>query len=170
MIPPRHIKKARGSGNELAINGEYKIAAPREKVWAALNDAVVLQACIPGCEELRKLSDTQIEAKITAQLGPIRSTFATRIVLSDLNPPLGYTLSGEGKGVVGFGRGSAKVELTNVEGGTLLRYEGLLTTGGKLAQLGARLVESATRSYAEQFFTAFAQRLNDIAALDQRAG
>ena len=144
----------------MAIQGEYKIAAPREQVWAALNDPAVLQACIPGCEELTQQSDTQIEAKITAQLGPIRSKFATQIQLSDLDPPNGYTLSGEGKGVAGFGRGSAKVALSELDGGTLLRYDAQLSIGGKLAQVGSRLVESATRSYADQFFAAFAQKLN----------
>jgi carbon monoxide dehydrogenase subunit G len=144
----------------LAIQGEYKIAAPREQVWAALNDPAVLQACIPGCEELTRQSDTQIEAKITAQLGPIRSKFATQIMLSDLDPPNGYTLSGEGKGVAGFGRGSAKVALSEADGGTLLRYDAQLSIGGKLAQVGSRLVESATRSYADKFFEAFAQTLN----------
>jgi len=144
----------------VAIQGEYKIAASREQVWAALNDPEVLQACIPGCEELTKQSDTQIDAKITAQLGPIRSKFATQILLSDLNPPSGYTLSGEGKGVAGFGRGSAKVALIDSEGGTLLRYDAQLTVGGKLAQVGSRLVETATRSYADQFFERFAERCN----------
>jgi carbon monoxide dehydrogenase subunit G len=144
----------------VAIQGEYKIAAPRAQVWAALNDPEVLQACIPGCEELIKQSDTQIEAKITAQLGPIRSKFATLITLSDLNPPEGYTLSGEGKGVAGFGRGSAKVSLTEADGGTVLRYDAQLSVGGKLAQVGSRLVEAATRSYADQFFDRFAERLN----------
>jgi len=144
----------------LAIQGEYKIAAPRGHVWAALNDPEVLQSCIPGCEELTKLSDTQIEAKITAQLGPIRSKFATSIVLSELNPPEGYTMSGEGKGVAGFGRGSARVALSESGGGTLLRYDAQLSVGGKLAQVGSRLVETATRSYADQFFERFAARLN----------
>lgn len=144
----------------MAFQGEYNIAAPRDQVWAALNDPEVLKACIPGCEELTRLSDTQIEAKITAQLGPIRSKFSTQIVLSDLDPPHGYTLSGEGKGVAGFGRGSAKVTLSETDGGTLLRYDAQLGVGGKLAQVGSRLVESATRSYADQFFERFAQRLN----------
>jgi carbon monoxide dehydrogenase subunit G len=155
----------------VAIQGEYKIAAPREQVWAALNDPEVLQACIPGCEELTKQSDTRIEAKITAQLGPIRSKFATLITLSELNPPEGYTLSGEGKGVAGFGRGSAKVALSVAEGGTLLRYDASLSVGGKLAQVGSRLVETATRSYADQFFERFAERLNlgQPPAVDQAA-
>jgi carbon monoxide dehydrogenase subunit G len=144
----------------VAIQGEYKIAASREQVWAALNDPAVLQACIPGCEELTKQSDTQIDAKITAQLGPIRSKFATQITLSDLNPPSGYTLSGEGKGVAGFGKGNANVSLIESEGGTLLRYDAQLSVGGKLAQVGSRLVETATRSYADQFFERFAGRLN----------
>jgi uncharacterized protein len=144
----------------VAFQGEYSIVAPRDQVWAALNDPEVLKACIPGCEELTKTSDTQIEAKITAQLGPIRSKFSTQIVLSDLNPPEGYTLSGEGKGVAGFGRGSAKVTLSEADGGTLLRYDAQLGVGGKLAQVGSRLVESATRSYADQFFERFAKHLN----------
>ena len=153
----------------MAIQGEYTIAAPREQVWSALNDPTVLQACIPGCESLTKQSDTQIDARITAQLGPIRSTFATQIVLSDLDPPNGYTLSGEGKGVAGFGRGSAKVTLSATDGGTLLRYDAQLSIGGKLAQIGSRLVEAATRSYADQFFEAFAQRLNAPAGPESAA-
>ena len=153
----------------MAIKGEYTIAAPRDQVWAALNDPTVLQACIPGCESLTKQSDTQIDARITAQLGPIRSTFATRIVLSELDPPNGYTLSGEGKGVAGFGRGSAKVSLSDAASGSLLRYDAQLSIGGKLAQIGSRLVEAATRSYADQFFEAFAQRLNSPAGADPDA-
>jgi carbon monoxide dehydrogenase subunit G len=164
-----------GDGNDakgiskVAFQGEYSIFAPREQVWAALNDPEVLKACIPGCEELTKTSDTQIEAKITAQLGPIRSKFSTQIVLSDLNPPEGYTLSGEGKGVAGFGRGSAKVTLSEADGGTLLRYDARLGVGGKLAQVGSRLVESATRSYADQFFERFAKYLNGGEAESQPA-
>ncbi len=144
----------------MAIQGEYRIAASRDAVWAALNDAAVLQACIPGCEELNKVSDTEIDAKINAQLGPVRSVFATKIALAELNPPVSYTLSGEGKGVAGFGKGSAKVELTEDGAATILRYSADLKLGGKLAQVGSRLLEAATRQLADQFFDAFAKRLD----------
>jgi carbon monoxide dehydrogenase subunit G len=142
----------------MAIQGEYTIEAPRAAVWQALNDPAVLKACIPGCESMTKSSDTAIEAKITAQIGPIRSSFASHIVLSDVDPPSGYTLTAEGKGVAGFGRGTARVSLVELGGRTVLTYDAQMTIGGKLAQVGSRLVESATRSYADQFFAAFAQQ------------
>jgi carbon monoxide dehydrogenase subunit G len=148
----------------LAIQGEYRIGAPREAVWQALNDTEVLQACIPGCEELVRKSATEIDGRINAQLGPVRSTFATHIELKDLSPPAGYTLVGEGKGVAGFGKGSANVELVEDGPGTLLRYNAELRIGGKLAQVGSRLVEGATRQLADQFFDAFAKRLDSQAS------
>jgi len=142
----------------MAIQGEYRIGAPREAVWRSLNDPAVLRSCIPGCESLTMQSDTEIEAKISAHIGPIRSSFATRILLSDINPPQGYTLTAEGKGVAGFGRGTAKVNLTEIDGGTVLEYNGQMSVGGKLAQVGSRLVETATRSYADQFFESFSKQ------------
>lgn len=151
-------------GDILAIQGEFRIAASREVVWQALNDPEVLKACIPGCQELTRQSDSQIDAKITAQFGPVRSQFAARITLSDIDPPSGYTLSGEGKSVVGFGRGSATVRLSDAGADTILRYDAQMSLGGKLAQVGSRLVEAATRSYAEQFFDAFAKCLDPAAA------
>jgi carbon monoxide dehydrogenase subunit G len=143
----------------LAIQGEYRIDAPRETVWRALNDTDVLRDCIPGCEELVRKSETEIEGRINAQLGPVRSVFATAIELQDMNPPAGYTLVGEGKGVAGFGKGTARVELSEDAGATLLRYTADLKIGGKLAQVGSRLVEGATRQLADQFFAAFAARV-----------
>lgn len=144
----------------MAIEGEYRIGAPRETVWAALNDVEILKACIPGCQELTRLSDTEIEGRIQAQLGPVKAAFGTRLTLSDIDPPAGYTLSGEGKAAVGFGKGSAKVALIEEEGGTLLRYSATMQLGGKLAQLGSRLVEGATRQLADQFFEAFARQVD----------
>lgn len=144
----------------MAIQGEYRIGAPRETVWLALNDPEVLRACIPGCEQLEKRSDTEIDARINAQLGPVRSVFATRITLTELDPPAGCTLTGEGKGAVGFGKGSARVELVEEPGATLLRYTADLRLGGKLAQVGSRLLEGATRQLADQFFECFAKRLD----------
>jgi carbon monoxide dehydrogenase subunit G len=109
-------------------------------------------------------SPTEIEAKISAHIGPIRSSFATRIVLSDINPPEGYTLNAEGKGVAGFGRGTATVSLTEEGGATVLKYNGQMSVGGKLAQVGSRLVETATRSYADQFFESFSKQFAAAAA------
>jgi carbon monoxide dehydrogenase subunit G len=154
----------------MAIQGEYTIDAPREAVWQALNDPAVLQACIPGCESMTKKSDAEIDAKINAQIGPIRSSFATHITLSDIDPPSGYTLSGEGKGVAGFGRGTAKVSLSDLGGRTVLKYDAQMSIGGKLAQVGSRLVESATRSYADQFFEAFARQFPSSAVEEAPAG
>jgi carbon monoxide dehydrogenase subunit G len=142
----------------MAIQGEYTIDAPREAVWQALNDPGVLKACIPGCESMTKTSESEIDAKISAQIGPIRSSFATHITLSDIDPPSGYTLNAEGKGVAGFGRGTAKVSLAESGGRTVLTYDAQISIGGKLAQVGSRLVESATRSYSDQFFEAFARQ------------
>lgn len=143
----------------MSIQGEYRIAAPRAAVWDALNDTATLQACIPGCESMNRLSDTEIEARILAQLGPIRSTFATRIVLSEMDPPNGYRLTGEGKGPTGFGKGSARVNLVEEAGQTVLTYTAELGLGGKLAQVGSRLVEAASRQLADQFFATLSGRL-----------
>ncbi len=144
----------------MPIQGEYRIAASREAVWSALNDPEVLKACIPGCEALQKLSDTEIDARINAALGPVRSVFATRIQITEIDAPAGYTLTGEGKGAAGFGKGSARVELTEDAGATVLRYSADMRLGGKLAQVGSRLLEGATRQLADQFFDAFAKRLD----------
>lgn len=144
----------------LAITGEYRIAAPRETVWAALNDTEVLKACIPGCEELQRLSDTEINARVAAALGPVCATFATRIQLTDMKPPESYTISGEGKAAVGFGKGVAQVSLSEEAGATVLRYSADLRLGGRLAQVGSRLLEGFTRQLADQFFDAFAKRVD----------
>jgi len=148
----------------MSIRGEYRIAAPRAAVWDALNDTATLQACIPGCESMNRLSDIEIEAKILAQLGPIRSTFATRISLSEMDPPNGYRLTGEGKGPTGFGKGSARVDLVEDQGYTVLTYTAELGLGGKLAQVGSRLVEAASRQLADQFFATLSARLESANA------
>src|SRR5262245_62406851 len=105
------------------MTGEYKIAAPRERVWAALNDPEILRQAIPGCEELNKLSDTEMEAVAKAKIGPVSARFKGKVVLSDLNPPEGYTLTGEGSGgAAGFAKGEARVTLVEDGGGGILRY------------------------------------------------
>jgi carbon monoxide dehydrogenase subunit G len=140
------------------MTGEHQIKAPRPVVWAALNDPEVLKQSIAGCEELVKTSDTEFQAQVTAKVGPVKAKFSGKVTLSDLNPPNGYTISGEGSGgAAGFAKGGAKVALEDAPGGgTLLKYEVHAQIGGKLAQIGSRLVDGAARKMADEFFTAFA--------------
>ena len=142
----------------MEMTGEYPIAAPRQKVWEALNDAETLKACIPGCETLTKTSDTSFEARVKAKVGPVSATFTGAVTLGDLNPPVSYTISGEGKGgVAGFAKGGAKVALeeTGPEQ-TLLKYDVKAQVGGKLAQIGARLIDGTAKKLADEFFATFA--------------
>ena len=149
----------------MEISGEYQIDSSRETVWQALNDPEMLKKCIPGCESLEKVSDTELKATVMAAIGPVRARFNTRLSLENLKPPESYTLAGESKaGVAGFGRGSADVTLTENEGGTLLRYTADFKVGGKLAQVGSRLVVGATRKTADDFFGTFARELDPGAA------
>jgi uncharacterized protein len=138
------------------MTGEYKIAAPRTRVWAALNDPEILRQAIPGCEEVKKLSDTELEASARAKIGPVSARFTGKVMLSDLNPPTGYTLTGEGSGgAAGFAKGEAKVTLTEDGEATILRYTVKAIIGGKLAQLGQRLVDGAAKKMADEFFEKF---------------
>jgi carbon monoxide dehydrogenase subunit G len=138
------------------IAGSYEIAAPRQTVWEGLNDPEILRQCIPGCEELEKLSDTEFEARVTAKVGPVRARFNGHVTLSDLNPPESYTISGEGKGgAAGFARGSAKVVLRENGDGTTLDYSAQANVGGKLAQVGNRLIHSTADKMAADFFQTF---------------
>ena len=144
------------------MTGEYVIAAPRETVWAALNDPEVLRACIPGCDELEKTSDTTMEAKVTQKIGPVKARFAGAVELVNIDAPRGYTIRGEGKGgVAGFAKGSADVHLSEEEGGTKLTYEAHAEIGGKLAQLGSRLINSTAKKLADQFFQNFHNHLSN---------
>jgi hypothetical protein len=138
------------------MTGQYRIAAPREKVWAALNDPKVLKACIPGCEEIAKISDTEMDATAIVALGPVKAKFKGKVTLSDLNPPESYTLSGEGQGgAAGFAKGEAKVKLTADGADTILDYAVKANIGGKLAQLGQRLIDGAAKKMADDFFAKF---------------
>ncbi len=145
----------------MEMTGEYPIAAPRQKVWEALNDAETLKACIPGCESLTKTSDSSFEAKVKARVGPVSATFTGAVTLQDLNPPVSYTIAGEGKGgVAGFAKGGARVQLE--EQGpdqTLLKYDVKAQVGGKLAQIGARLIDGTAKKLADEFFATFAERV-----------
>lgn len=147
------------------IAGEYRIAADKQTVWEALNDPEILRASIPGCESVERHSDTQFSAVVKIRMGPVRATFKGKVTLSDLDPPNSYTISGEGEGgVAGFGRGSARVGLADVEGDTLLTYSAKAEVGGKLAQIGSRLVESATRKLSKDFFENFSKVVETGAA------
>jgi carbon monoxide dehydrogenase subunit G len=141
------------------LTGEYRIPAPRETVWAALNNPDVLKVCIPGCEELNKTSDTEFVARVVAKIGPVKAAFGGKVTLSDIDPPNGYTITGEGQGgAAGFAKGGAKVRLEVVDGGaaTMLHYSADAQIGGKLAQIGSRLVEGTAKKLADEFFAAFA--------------
>jgi carbon monoxide dehydrogenase subunit G len=152
----------------MEMTGQYRIPAPRAKVWAALNDPVVLKECIPGCQSLDKLSETEMAATVKSKVGPVSATFQGQVTLSNVDPPNGYTISGEGKGgVAGFARGGADVKLADDgDGMTLLSYTAKAQVGGKLAQIGARLIDATARQMADQFFGAFARK---VGALDEFA-
>ena len=139
------------------MTGEFRLPAPRETVWKALNDPEILKQSIPGCEELVKVSDTELTARVAAKVGPVSARFAGKVTLSDLDPPNGYTISGEGQGgVAGFAKGGAQVRLKDDGAGTLLSYAVQAQIGGKLAQIGSRLIDATARKMAEEFFTRFA--------------
>ena len=138
------------------MSGEYTIPAPRQKVWEALNDPEVLKQCIDGCHSLEKTSDTEFQAKVTAKVGPVKATFNGKVNLSDIDPPNGYTISGEGQGgVAGFAKGGAQVKLSGEGNETVLTYEANAEVGGKLASVGSRLVLGVAKKTADDFFSKF---------------
>lgn len=142
----------------MKMSGEEIIPASRETVWKALNDPDILRQSIPGCEEIDKESDTEMSAKVVLKIGPMKASFTGNVTLSDLDPPNGYRISGEGKGgLAGFAKGGATVKLEEVAEGTKLSYDVDAQVGGKLAMLGSRLIDSTARSLAGQFFERFAE-------------
>lgn len=146
------------------MKGEYRIPAKREAVWAALNNPDILRVCIPGCERLDKISDTELEADVTSKIGPVKAKFKGAVTLSDLNPPESYVISGEGKGgVAGFANGGATVHLAEDGSATVLTYEAQAKVGGKLAQLGSRLIDSTAKKMADQFFSEFSRVVEEQA-------
>jgi carbon monoxide dehydrogenase subunit G len=141
----------------MEMTGEFRIPAPRQRVWEGLNDPEVLKQCIPGCQALDKVSDSEFNGRVVASVGPVRATFGGKVTLSDLDPPHGYTISGEGSGgVAGFARGGAKVKLAEDGDATLLTYAVQAQVGGKLAQVGSRLIDGVARKMANDFFGCFA--------------
>lgn len=152
----------------MQMTGQYRIEAPRERVWEALNDVEVLRACIPGVEEIEKTSDTAFTAKVKAKVGPVSARFAGEVTLSDLDPPNGYTIRGEGKGgAAGFAKGGAKVSLSDDGDATLLAYDVDAQVGGKLAQIGSRLIDGTAKKMADDFFSRFAAQVAGSSAAAQ---
>jgi carbon monoxide dehydrogenase subunit G len=146
----------------MEIKGEYRISASREKVFAALNDASVLKECIPGCESLEKLSDTEMTAKVRLRIGPVSASFTGKVTLSDIDPPNGYKISGEGQGgVAGFAKGGAVVALREDGAETVLTYDVDAQVGGKIAQVGARLITGTAKKLADEFFGKFATTISN---------
>ena len=142
------------------MTGEYHIPASKQAVWDALNDPDVLKASIPGCDTIEKISDTELKAKVTLKIGPVKAKFAGDVTLSDIDPPNGYTISGKGSGgVAGFGSGSATVTMTEDGGDTVLSYSAKASVGGKLAQVGQRLIDSTSKKLADEFFANFVEHL-----------
>ncbi len=152
-------------------NGEYLIPASVETVWAALNDADVLGRCIPGCQEVSKVDDTHFDAAVKAKVGPVSATFQASLALEDLQPPTSYRIVGNVKGgAAGFGKGTADVVLSQADTGTRLTYEVQANVGGKLAQVGSRLIDGAARKMADDFFSAFTVELGGSAAAPDAPG
>ena len=144
----------------MKMSGEFRVPTDRETVWQALNDPEVLKECLPGCQEIEKTSDTEMTATLTLKVGPVKATFAGGVTLSDLDPPNGYTLSGQGQGgAAGFASGEAKVRLVDEGGETVVHYDVDAKVGGKLAQIGSRLIDSTAKKLSKQFFDSLAERL-----------
>ena len=140
------------------ITGEHRVPLPREAVFEALNDPEVLGRCIPGCQSLERAGEHEYDADVVARIGPVKARFRTRIAVSNLSPPESYTLSGEGRGgAAGFASGSADVSLEAVDGETVLRYTARIRPGGKIAQVGSRLIGGAARKIGNDFFSRFVE-------------
>ena len=141
----------------MELKGEYRITASRERVWEALNDPEILKKSIPGCSALEAVGDSSFAATVTAKVGPVKAIFQGQVTLSDIDPPNGYTIQGEGKGgPAGFAKGAAKVSLVSDGDCSLLRYEVEASVGGKLAQIGSRLIDGTAKKLSREFFETFA--------------
>jgi carbon monoxide dehydrogenase subunit G len=147
------------------MTGSRQIAASRQKVWAALNDPNILKQCITGCEALAMQSPTDMTARVRLAVGPVRATFNGKVKLTDVDPPNGYRIVGEGNGgVAGFAKGGAVVRLADDGGGTLMTYDVKADVGGKLAQLGGRLIDSTAKRFADEFFDKFVELVGGASA------
>jgi len=142
----------------MEMKGDQLISADRQTVWEALNNPEILKACIPGCETLEKISDTELSATVVTKIGPVKAKFSGDVRLENLNPPESYSIVGEGKGgIAGFAKGGADVTLSEEDGGTRLSYTVDAKVGGKIAQLGSRLIDSTAKKLAGKFFASFSE-------------
>ncbi|HEX9452534.1 MAG TPA: carbon monoxide dehydrogenase subunit G [Burkholderiales bacterium] len=140
----------------MEMSGEQHIPLPQQRVWEALNDPEILKACIPGCESIERVSENEYKVAMTAAVGPVKAKFAGKLLLSDINPPNSYSLAFEGSGgAAGFGKGSAQVNLAPESGGTLLTYRATASVGGRLAQIGSRLIDGVAKKMSDDFFVRF---------------
>jgi uncharacterized protein len=144
----------------MEMSGEERIPASQADTWAALNDPEILKACIPGCESIERVAENEYQVLMVARVGPVSAKFKGKLALADINPPDSYSLAFEGQGgAAGFGKGSAQVRLAPEGDGTLLRYQAQASVGGKLAQIGSRLVDAAARKVSHDFFAAFNEKM-----------
>ena len=147
----------------MEMKGEQLVAASQADTWAALNDPEILKACVPGCESIERATDTEYAVLMTARVGPVAAKFKGKLTLSNLNPPTSYSIAFEGQGgVAGFGKGGAQVQLAPEGDGTRLTYQVKANVGGKLAQIGSRLVDAAARKLADDFFNAFNEKVASL--------
>ncbi|MEX0692884.1 MAG: carbon monoxide dehydrogenase subunit G [Rhodospirillales bacterium] len=151
----------------MKLSDEKRIEAPRDEVWRGLNDIDILQKSIPGCESLERVSDTEFNAEVSAKVGPVKAKFKGNVHLSELNPPESYRISGEGKGgAAGFAKGGARIKLSEDGDATILSYEVDADVGGKLAQIGGRLLEGTSKKLAGEFFNNFEAALKAGSSAD----
>lgn len=137
----------------MEMSGEYRIPVPPAQVWAALNDPEILHKCIPGCEELEQTSETEMNAKVALKIGPVKARFKGEVTLENIDAPSSYSIVGEGQGgIAGFAKGGADVQLVEDGSETILTYQAKAQVGGKLAQLGSRLIGSTSAKLADKFF------------------
>ncbi len=154
----------------VTMTGEVTLPADRSTVWAMLNDPAVLKASIPGCQSLEKTSDATFAAVVKIKIGPVGASFKGKVQLSDIDPPNGYTISGEGEGgIAGFANGGAKVQLVEAPAGTVLKYDVQANVGGKIAQLGSRLIDGVAKKMADQFFANFATAVSGPSSAEGEA-
>ena len=151
----------------MRLEGSFTVAAPQARVWARITDAALMAGCIPGCERMEKTDPTHFQAAATLKIGPVKATFKGNVALENLDPPHSATLKGEGQGgVAGFAKGEAQIVLTPEEGGTVLAYTAKANIGGKLAQIGQRLIDGAAKQIADNFFQRFAAAITPPPALE----
>jgi carbon monoxide dehydrogenase subunit G len=140
----------------MEMTGEQLIPLPQQQVWEALNDPAIIKACIPGCESIEKVSDAEYKVVMTAAIGPVKAKFNGKLLLTDLKPPHSYSIAFEGSGgAAGFGKGAAQVSLRPEGSGTRLTYKATASVGGKLAQIGSRLIDGVAKKMSDDFFARF---------------